>query len=347
MRKFSMLLSVFWVWMVGFSPLLHAGSELTHEPENHDLYRDFSGTGHDHKGVDEWLSVQGSAPPEWDPARKEATAVKQWSFTLSEVENQLKNSASLNVTQLWNMLGIVPHPHIIDDREMYLFGFHPREATPAIVEKGTWEYTAISPQIPGIEDKSISEAVKIIQIRDNRWNHQFLIFARENAELIYKDHIDLVSQQGIHPKIRFLKLSDEFTVFTLLSLDRCGQLPRTEMITVYVYFGEDIIPVLTILKSGYVYGGESSCDREYEICIDGVKYREPDTVVVKYHINYYGIHSGYSYDEKYVEEPKKILLNSVRKTARFVWDKSRQRYVFDEESSTLADEDIEVIMCTE
>jgi len=42
----------------------------TREPESHAC-----------KGVDEWLSVQGSAP--WrNPERKDATAVRPWSFTL-------------------------------------------------------------------------------------------------------------------------------------------------------------------------------------------------------------------------------------------------------------------------
>src|SRR4030042_131483 len=43
----------------------------THEPESHAC-----------KGADEWLSVQGSAPPiERNPVKREATAVRRWSFT--------------------------------------------------------------------------------------------------------------------------------------------------------------------------------------------------------------------------------------------------------------------------
>ncbi|OGW74593.1 MAG: hypothetical protein A2Z72_03665 [Omnitrophica bacterium RBG_13_46_9] len=44
----------------------------THEPESHAC-----------KGADEWLSVQGSAPPiERNPVKREATAVRRWSFTV-------------------------------------------------------------------------------------------------------------------------------------------------------------------------------------------------------------------------------------------------------------------------
>ena len=52
----------------------------THELESHALYRDFSGTGHASKGVDEWSSVQSSAPQEWNSERKEATAGKAVEF---------------------------------------------------------------------------------------------------------------------------------------------------------------------------------------------------------------------------------------------------------------------------
>jgi hypothetical protein len=43
----------------------------THEPKSHAC-----------KGVDEWLSVQGSAPSkERNPGKREATTVRWWSFT--------------------------------------------------------------------------------------------------------------------------------------------------------------------------------------------------------------------------------------------------------------------------
>ncbi|OGW74848.1 MAG: hypothetical protein A2Z72_06695 [Omnitrophica bacterium RBG_13_46_9] len=50
---------------------IRAKSGFTHEPESHAC-----------KGADEWLSVQGSAPPiERNPVKREATAVRRWSFT--------------------------------------------------------------------------------------------------------------------------------------------------------------------------------------------------------------------------------------------------------------------------
>ncbi|OGW75410.1 MAG: hypothetical protein A2Z72_06760 [Omnitrophica bacterium RBG_13_46_9] len=54
-------------------PIKSVRIRFTHEPESHAC-----------KGADEWLSVQGSAPPiERNPVKREATAVRRWSFTLS------------------------------------------------------------------------------------------------------------------------------------------------------------------------------------------------------------------------------------------------------------------------
>lgn len=266
-------------------------------------------------------------------------------ITLEEIENLLKESKSLDVTGLWQRLEIVPQKYIVDGQEMYLFWFSPKEETPWILKEGTWEYVVISPEGVEIRDEIISGAFKIVHIRDNRWNHQFLIFVKENAQLIYQDYIALTSQRGIHPEIHFAKLSGGFTVFSLVSLARCGQLSRSQTITVYVYSNASLIPALTVLKSGFVYGGESSCDREYAMVGDGVIYQEPNILSVKYQVNYFGIPFGYGYDEKYAEEEKKMLLSSVEKTAYFVWNGSESRYILDKETSTLAEEDIEVIMC--
>src|SRR4030042_229319 len=57
-------------WRRNLSGFFHLIS-FTHEPESHAC-----------KGADEWLSVQGSAPPiERNPVKREATAVRRWSFT--------------------------------------------------------------------------------------------------------------------------------------------------------------------------------------------------------------------------------------------------------------------------
>jgi len=37
---------------------------------------------HAGRGVDEWLSIQGSAPQEWNPTRKIHLRPRRWSFTV-------------------------------------------------------------------------------------------------------------------------------------------------------------------------------------------------------------------------------------------------------------------------
>lgn len=86
-------------------------------------------------------------------------------------------------------------------------------------------------------------------------------------------------------------------------------------------------------------------DRRYQGVIEPAAPGNPGLVTMTYTVSYYGDSLGYSYDQRFTDQPPtRMLLSSVNKKACFFWDESSQSYLFDEEKSSLSEEDRQAIL---
>ncbi len=259
--------------------------------------------------------------------------------TLEQVGDIMREDPALNVTRLWQYLGIVPQLREGEEGKVSLFGFSPDQDKPWMIEAGTWEYSVFVPEpVSGVQPDC--PEVKVIRIRNNRWDHQMLLFRPVGSHWEYSGNISFFDQKSKEPCLSVYDRGDGSCIYLASRMGQYGLCQDAEIVSFYRLSEKAASPVLTVLKDGYVRGGESMSDRRYQAAIESQAAGPSEMISITYTVSYYGDSLGYSYDYRFTDQPPaKMLLSSVEKKACFLWDENSQNYLFDEENSSLAEED--------
>jgi len=245
---------------------------------------------------------------------------------LDDVQELLQSGLSLDLKGLWKKIGTEQD-----------------QGQDLLLEEGTWDFELLAVGA-SLSDPALP-VYKVLRIYDNQKNNWLLFFVFSGGKWVYFDRLEFPDQKKNDPGLKSFALGDELW-FTLAETEgRCGQRTPADILSFYFASDGGLRPVLSCLKNGYVRGGESGSDRKY--VLNGYSALGRSVLQLTYSVEYYGDAFAYSYDQRWEQDDRKMLLNTVEKKACFLWDEDSFSFVYDQQLSTLAEEDKEALLCAE